>query len=86
MSDTHWTKERQLLQITAAISPGSSGGPVLNSKCAVIGVAVASLRDSQNLNFAVAVGEVDRLVGQVGPCSPPRRLREHRHSRPSHRA
>lgn len=67
VSATRRTKERRLLQITAAISPGSSGGPVLNSKGAVIGVAVASLRDSQNLNFAVAVGEVHRLLTQVGP-------------------
>jgi S1-C subfamily serine protease len=70
VSATRRTKERRLLQITAAISPGSSGGPVLNSKGAVIGVAVASLRDSQNLNFAVAVGEVHRLLTQVGPVQP----------------
>jgi formylglycine-generating enzyme required for sulfatase activity len=67
VSATRSTKERRLLQITAAISPGSSGGPVLNAKGAVIGVAVASLRDSQNLNFAVAVGEVHRLLQQLGP-------------------
>lgn len=70
VSATRSTKERRLLQITAAISPGSSGGPVLNAKGAVIGVAVASLRDSQNLNFAVAVGEVHRLLTQVGPVQP----------------
>lgn len=70
VSATRRTKERRLLQITAAISPGSSGGPVLNSKGAVIGVAVASLRDSQNLNFAVAVGEVHHLLTQVGPVQP----------------
>lgn len=51
-----------LIQITSPISHGSSGGPVLNSKGEVIGVAVAFLKDGQNLNFAVPSAYVKELL------------------------
>lgn len=44
-----------LLQITAPISPGSSGSPVLNDGGEVIGVAVGILTQGQNVNFAIPV-------------------------------
>ena len=59
-----------LLQITAPISPGSSGGPVLNGKGQVIGVSVATLRGGQNLNFAIPSSYLKILLGEAGPAKP----------------
>jgi S1-C subfamily serine protease len=50
-----------LIQTTAPISPGSSGGPLLNENGEVIGVTTEAFRDSQNLNFAVAALHVAAL-------------------------
>lgn len=55
-------KGRQLLQISSPISPGSSGGPVLNASGEVIGVAVGMLETGQNLNFAVPAALAMKLI------------------------
>lgn len=57
----------KLLQITAPISPGSSGGPVLNGKGEVVGVSVATYRGGQNLNFAIPSNYLKTLISKAGP-------------------
>jgi len=52
----------RVLQITAPISRGSSGGPVLNDQGEVVGIVTLYLRDAQNLNFAVDVSEARKFL------------------------
>ena len=61
-------KER--LQMTAPISPGSSGGPVLNRKGEVIGVAFMTIEGGQNLNFAIPYNYLRRLLSQSRTTKP----------------
>lgn len=61
-----------IVQMSAPISPGSSGGPVLNTAGEVVAVSVATVTEGQNLNFAVPITWAKRYIGQ----SPPRSLAE----------
>lgn len=56
-----------ILQITAPISPGSSGGAVLNEHGEVVGVAVATFKDGQNLNFAIPSSYLARIKLATSP-------------------
>jgi len=52
----------RIIQITAPISPGSSGSPVLNMKGEVIGIATFQIVEGQNLNFAIPSEKIASLI------------------------
>lgn len=61
---TYMTVEKvfdKVIQITAAISPGNSGGPLFNTRGEVIGVTTYSYGFYGNLNFAVSVSSLVNL-------------------------
>ncbi len=60
---------RRVAQFSASISPGSSGGPILNSDGELVGVAVAVLKNAQNLNFAVPLDVVKSFIAGQAPLA-----------------
>lgn len=61
--------ELTMLQISAPIAPGSSGGPLFNDRGEVIGVATGILVGGQNLNFGVPVNYLKPLLESPSPLS-----------------
>jgi serine protease Do len=51
-----------VLQISAPIAPGSSGGPIFNDRGEVIGVATAIMLGGQNINFGVPIAYLKELL------------------------
>jgi tetratricopeptide (TPR) repeat protein len=51
----------RIIQITAPISPGSSGSPVVNMQGQVIGVATLQITGGQSINFAIPSERIFQL-------------------------
>lgn len=58
-----------LIQTDASINPGSSGGPVLNTRGEVVGISLAmvadALGDSMGIGFAVPINTVKAVLPQL---------------------
>jgi serine protease Do len=82
----------EVLQISAPIAPGSSGGPIFNDRGEVVGVATAVLQQGQNLNFGmparylvpmmkapdpVPFPEFAKLIAQIRATALPKARRKH---------
>ena len=60
-------EDRNLIQITAPVSPGSSGSPVLDESGQVIGMATLVYREGQNLNFAISSEYIESFLASNKP-------------------
>jgi hypothetical protein len=67
VSATRIIDGHELIQITAPISPGSSGGAVLDAEGRVFAVSTSYLQGGQSLNFAVPVKYAMGLLNDPAP-------------------
>jgi S1-C subfamily serine protease len=54
-----------VIQTDAALNPGNSGGPLLNSRGEVVGVNTAIIRGAQSISFAVAIDIAAWVIPQL---------------------
>lgn len=57
-------------QITAPLSIGSSGGPILDAQGEVIGMSLSAHKAGQNINFAIPSSYLEELLTDLKPVVP----------------
>ena len=57
--------EHHLIQISAPINPGSSGGPLLNVKGEVIGINSSGVTEAQNVGYAIPINVAKSVLSDL---------------------
>jgi len=69
-STTEFTNLKNLIQTDAAINPGSSGGPLLNTLGECVGICVSAKREAENIGFAIAIDHVRQVLPDIIAAEP----------------
>lgn len=64
-SSTGFRGDKDNFQMDAAISRGNSGGPVFNSKGALVGISVAEFVYGENANYAIKMSVIHDFIGNA---------------------
>ena len=65
-SSTGFKGDESMYQISAAVQPGNSGGPLFNEEGNVIGVVCAKHSKAENANYAIKISYLTRLIETSG--------------------
>ena len=58
--------DQSMYQISAAVQPGNSGGPLFDNEGNVIGIVCAKHADAENANYAIKVSYLYSLINSSG--------------------
>lgn len=62
ISGSEHDRGRRVIQISAPINPGSSGGPLVALSGKVVGISFASIIESQNVGYAIPINELHIIL------------------------
>lgn len=57
--------EQHLIQMSAAINPGSSGGPLLNAQGEVVGINCAGITEAQNVGYIIPINDLKIVLDDM---------------------
>lgn len=58
-------REHHYIQMSAAINPGSSGGPLLNMRGEVVGINSAGITEAQNVGYIIPINDLKIVLSQL---------------------
>ncbi len=65
LPDVPYSIVEPVIQTDAAINPGSSGGPLINSRGEVVGINTAILPDAEGIGFAIPVALIKQVIPRL---------------------